>query len=145
MKTVIQRVSKASVTIDGAPHSSISTGLLILVGFAATDTDEDMRWMAQKVVNMRIFSDQDGKMNRSVQDVGGEILLVSQFTLYGDATKGNRPSFIHAAPPPLAQSLYDRFVTILSSQSTVVKTGRFGADMKVESINDGPVTILLDR
>lgn len=145
MKTVIQRVSKASVTIDGALHSSISTGLLILVGFAATDTDEDMRWMAQKVVNMRIFSDQDGKMNRSVQDVGGEILLVSQFTLYGDATKGNRPSFIHAAPPPLAQSLYDRFVTILSSQSTVVKTGRFGADMKVESINDGPVTILLDR
>lgn len=145
MKTVIQRVSQASVTINGEVVSFIGPGLLVLVGFSPEDGNETMEWMAQKILNMRIFSDEEGKMNRSVTDEKGEILLVSQFTLYGDARKGNRPSFIGAAPPDAANTLYEEFISILGSGVIPVRTGRFGADMKVSSINNGPVTILLER
>lgn len=145
MKIVIQRVKRASVTIDDNLVSSIGTGLMILVGVVEGDTAEDMEWLAQKAVNMRIFNDENGVMNRSVLDVDGEILAVSQFTLAASTKKGNRPSYIHAAGHELAVPLYEAFckrTTELTGKET--KCGVFGADMQVELINDGPVTIIVD-
>jgi len=149
MRLVIQRVSHASVTIDGCCKSKIDRGLLVLVGIQdGEDITKDLgkvEWMAGKVARMRIFEDEEGKMNLSVNDVGGEVLIVSQFTLYGDAVKGNRPSFIKAARPEQAIPMYERFVAEVAKLVPAgVGTGEFGADMKVELLNDGPVTIILE-
>ncbi|MFN7831250.1 MAG: D-aminoacyl-tRNA deacylase [Bacteroidota bacterium] len=145
MRVVIQRVSAASVTIDGQIKSSIGTGLLILLGIEPADTEADAEWLCKKTASMRIFSDEAGLMNLSVQDVGGELLVVSQFTLYASTKKGNRPSFIRAARPEQAIPLYEKFVAILSAETGIqVQTGEFGADMKVSLVNDGPVTIIMD-
>lgn len=145
MRTVIQRVQHASVAIDGAVRSEIGKGLLILVGFEDSDTDKEIVRMAKKIVNMRIFDDDKGVMNRSVLEIGGEILIVSQFTLYASTKKGNRPSYIHAAKPDIAIPLYDSFCKEVEMQlGREVKTGVFGADMKVYLLNDGPVTIIVD-
>ena len=145
MRLVIQRVTHASVTIEGALKSKIDGGLLILVGIEDADTDADINWLAQKVVNLRIFDDENGVMNRSVIDTDGEILIVSQFTLHAMTAKGNRPSYIRASKPDFAIPMYEKFcakVTELLGKQ--VGTGEFGADMKVELLNDGPVTILID-
>ncbi len=145
MRLVIQRVTHASVTIEGVLKSQIGKGLLILVGIEDADTDADINWLAQKVVNLRIFDDENGVMNRSVIDVEGEILIVSQFTLHAMTAKGNRPSYIRASKPDFAIPMYEKFcakVTELLGKE--VGTGQFGADMKVELLNDGPVTILID-
>ncbi len=145
MRTVIQRVQHASVAIDGAVRSEIGKGLLILVGFEDSDTDKEIVRMAKKIVNMRIFDDDKGVMNRSVLEIGGEILIVSQFTLYASTKKGNRPSYIHAAKPDIAIPLYESFCKEVEMQlGREVKTGVFGADMKVYLLNDGPVTIIVD-
>ncbi|UOQ65277.1 D-aminoacyl-tRNA deacylase [Hymenobacter volaticus] len=145
MRIVIQRVQHASVTVEGRITGQIGPGLLVLAGFAPDDTAASLDWMARKLVQLRIFSDADGKMNLSVQDIGGQLLVVSQFTLLADARKGNRPSYIGAAPPPIAISLYEQFVQRLEQLlGQPVATGEFGADMKVELLNDGPVTIVLD-
>jgi D-tyrosyl-tRNA(Tyr) deacylase len=146
MKLVIQRVSEASVTIDKTVVGSIGTGLLVLAGFHHTDTSETVVWMCDKMLKMRIFTDDEGKMNRSVEDVCGGILVVSQFTLYGDARKGNRPSFIESARPEVAIPLYEFMLSYLRSKATLpVASGEFGAMMQVSLVNDGPVTILLER
>lgn len=145
MKIVIQRVSRASVTIGGDLFSSIGAGLMVLVGVVEGDTADDVDWLAQKMVNMRIFDDEAGVMNRSVVDVGGDVLAVSQFTLAASTKKGNRPSYIHAAGYELAVPLYERFceqVQLLLGRS--VARGQFGANMQVELVNDGPVTIIVD-
>ena len=145
MRTVIQRVQHASVAIDGAVRSEIGKGLLILVGFEDSDTDKEIVRMAKKIVNMRIFDDDKGVMNRSVLEIGGEILIVSQFTLYASTKKGNRPSYIRAAKPDIAIPLYESFCKEVEMQlGRDVKTGVFGADMKVYLLNDGPVTIIVD-
>jgi D-aminoacyl-tRNA deacylase len=145
MRVVIQRVSQASVTIDGIVKSSIGQGLLILVGIENADTDEDIQWLCQKIINLRIFSDSEGLMNLSIQEVAGELLVVSQFTLFASTKKGNRPSYLRSAKPDLAIPMYEKFVATLNSlQPRIVQTGEFGADMKVALINDGPVTILID-
>lgn len=145
MRTVIQRVQNASVAIDGAVRSEIGKGLLILVGFEDSDTDKEIVRMAKKIVNMRIFDDDKGVMNRSVLEIGGEILIVSQFTLYASTKKGNRPSYIRAAKPDIAIPLYESFCKEVEMQlGRDVKTGVFGADMKVYLLNDGPVTIIVD-
>jgi D-tyrosyl-tRNA(Tyr) deacylase len=145
MRTVIQRVQHASVTVEGRITGQIGPGLLVLAGFAPDDTPATLDWMARKLVQLRIFSDDEGKMNRSVQDVSGQILVVSQFTLLADARKGNRPSYIGAAPPPIAIPLYEQFVQRLEQLlGYTVPTGEFGADMQVSLLNDGPVTIVLD-
>ena len=145
MRTVIQRVQHASVAIDGAVRSEIGKGLLILVGFEDSDTDKEIVRMAKKIVNMRIFDDDKGVMNRSVLEIGGEILIVSQFTLYASTKKGNRPSYIRAAKPDSAIPLYESFCKEVEMQlGRDVKTGVFGADMKVYLLNDGPVTIIVD-
>ncbi|SHK61745.1 D-aminoacyl-tRNA deacylase [Hymenobacter psychrotolerans] len=145
MRTVIQRVRHASITIEGRVAGQIGPGLLVLAGFSPTDTPASLDWMARKLTQLRIFSDEDGKMNRSVQDVQGQVLVVSQFTLLADARKGNRPSYIGAAPPPIAVPLYEKFVRQLEQLlGQPVPTGEFGADMQVELLNDGPVTIVLD-
>jgi len=145
MRTVIQRVSEASVTIDGNIYSKIGHGLMILVGFEAVDTEKSIDWLCSKIVNMRIFSDLEGKMNLSVLDTGGEILAVSQFTLLASTRKGNRPSFIRAAPPLVSEPLYHTFVNHLGELlGKPVAAGVFGADMKMTLINDGPVTIVMD-
>ena len=145
MKVVIQRVTRASVTIEQQLFSSIDKGMLILVGIQADDTDEDINWLASKIVNLRIFDDENGVMNKSILESGGEILAVSQFTLMARTKKGNRPSYIDAAPPAISIPLYEKFVATLSQElHTEVQTGQFGADMKVELINDGPVTIIVD-
>ena len=145
MKVVIQRVTRASVTIEQQLFSSISKGMLVLVGIQADDTDEDINWLASKIVNLRIFDDENGVMNKSILESGGEILAVSQFTLMARAKKGNRPSYIDAAPPAISVPLYEKFVATLSQElHKEVQTGQFGADMKVELINDGPVTIIVD-
>lgn len=145
MRTVIQRVQHASVAIDGAVRSEIGKGLLILVGFEDSDTDKEIVRMAKKIVNMRIFDDDKGVMNRSVLEIGGEILIVSQFTLYASTKKGNRPSYIRAAKPGIAIPLYESFCKEVEMQlGRDVKTGVFGADMKVYLLNDGPVTIIVD-
>lgn len=143
MKIVIQRVKRAQVSIDQQLHNSIGQGLLLLVGVGSDDSQEDMDYAVRKIVNMRIFSDAEGKMNLSVKDIEGEILSISQFTLHADTKKGNRPAFVKAAPPELASRLYDEFNQLLA-QEVPTKTGIFGADMQVELINDGPVTIILD-
>ena len=145
MRTVIQRVTQASVTIGGQVKSSIGTGLLILLGIGKKDTEEDINWLVKKIIALRIFNDEMGVMNRSIMDVNGEILVVSQFTLTASYKKGNRPSWIHAAPHELSIPLYNRFCDALSEAiGKPVGTGEFGADMKVELLNDGPVTICMD-
>lgn len=143
MKIVIQRVKRASVSIDNELYNQIQQGLLLLVGVAPDDAQEDVAYAARKIANMRIFSDDEDKMNLSVKDVNGEILSISQFTLYADTKKGNRPAFIGAAQPDLASQLYDDFNELLGREIPV-KTGAFAADMQVELVNDGPVTIVLD-
>jgi D-tyrosyl-tRNA(Tyr) deacylase len=145
MRVVIQRVGEASVSVDGAVVGRIGPGLLVLAGFEAADTEADLTWMAGKIVKMRLFADADGVMNRSVQDAGGEILAVSQFTLFASVKKGNRPSWSRAAPGEVSQPLFERFVGRLAGQlGKPVPTGVFGADMQVALVNDGPVTLSLD-
>ena len=145
MRVVIQRVSEASVAIDGKIKSSIGWGLLILLGIEDADTEEDIRWLCKKISNLRIFNDENGVMNCSVQDVNGELLAVSQFTLHASTKKGNRPSYIRASKPDFAIPMYEKFVSELAEASgRPVGTGEFGADMKVRLLNDGPVTIIID-
>lgn len=147
MRVVVQRVREARVRIDGAPVGEIGTGLLLLVGFRDGDGEEEIRWMAERITGLRIFPDEEGKMNRGLAEIGGDLLVVSQFTLYGDARKGRRPSFIEAARPEIAVPLYERFIEAARAQlpGGRVETGSFGADMQVELVNDGPVTLILER
>ena len=145
MRTVTQRVQHASVTIDGQIKSKIGEGLLVLVGIEDRDTTNDIEWMAKKLVNLRIFNDENGVMNRSVIEIGGDILVVSQFTLQASTKKGNRPSYLKASKPDVAIPMYEAFCAEVGLQlGKTVLTGTFGADMKVELLNDGPVTILID-
>jgi D-tyrosyl-tRNA(Tyr) deacylase len=145
MKAVIQRVTKASVTIDGIEVASIKDGLLILLGIINEDSQEDISWLSNKIANLRIFGDEGGVMNKSVIDIKGDAIVVSQFTLHANTKKGNRPSYIKAAKPDVAVPLYNLFVTQLEADlGRKVQTGEFGADMKVELLNDGPVTIIID-
>jgi D-tyrosyl-tRNA(Tyr) deacylase len=145
MKAVLQRVTQASVTIEGVRVADIKTGLLILVGIEDADTAEDISWLTGKIVKLRIFGDDAGVMNCSVQDVGGDVIVVSQFTLHAQTKKGNRPSYIKAARPDVAIPLYEAFIKQLETDlGKPVQTGKFGADMKVALLNDGPVTILID-
>lgn len=144
MRVVLQRVSHASVTVEEKVIGQIQRGFLLLVGVTHDDAMEDMEYLVRKIVQMRIFEDEEGKLNRSIQDVGGEILSVSQFTLYADTKKGNRPSFSKAAPGDVALEMFEQFNGLLRESGIPVETGQFGADMKVELLNDGPVTILLD-
>ena len=145
MRFVIQRVSEASVTIDRVVHSQIQKGFLVLVGIEEADTKEDADWLCNKLISLRVFSDADDKMNLSLQDIDGDVLLVSQFTLFASTKKGNRPSFIRSAKPDVAIPLYEYCIQQLSSLlNKPVHTGQFGADMKVALVNDGPVTILMD-
>ena len=145
MRVVVQRAASARVRVDGSTVGEIGAGLVLLCAFHETDTDAELRWMAEKVCDLRIFEDDEGRMNRSLREVQGELLVVSQFTLYGDARKGRRPSFIDSAPGPVAEDLYERFVGVLESTGPPVRTGRFAAHMEVELVNDGPVTLILDR
>ncbi len=145
MRAVVQRVARASVTVEGRVSGSIGRGFLVLVGFAPSDGSAQVEWMADKVAGLRVFADDAGKMNRDLAAVGGAVLVVSQFTLYGDASKGRRPSFIGAAPPDLAVPLYQAFIAALRGRGIPVETGEFGAMMDVELVNDGPVTLLLER
>ncbi len=145
MIAVIQRVSRASVSIDNQINGHIETGFLVLLGITRTDTREDVDWLSRKIVGMRIFSDADGKMNLDLAAVGGDILLISQFTLHASTKKGNRPSFIEAARPEVAIPLYEAMIAQLAAElGKPIQTGEFGADMKVSLLNDGPVTILID-
>lgn len=145
MRVVIQRVTHASVTIDGTLKSSIKTGLMILLGIEEADNQEDIDWLCRKIVALRVFDDENGVMNRSILDIDGEILVVSQFTLMASTKKGNRPSYIKAAKPEISIPLYEKFCTDLSKAlGKEVGTGEFGADMKVELLNNGPVTICMD-
>ncbi|MCK9859163.1 D-aminoacyl-tRNA deacylase [Paenibacillus sp. ATY16] len=144
MKVVVQRSKQASVTIDGEVVGAIDNGLMLLVGITHEDTEEDIRWMADKVAGLRIFEDENEKMNFSVVDVGGQILSISQFTLYGDSRKGRRPNFMAAARPELAEPLYNRFNEQLRAAGLIVETGRFGAMMDVALVNSGPVTLIID-
>ena len=144
MRVVLQRVSHASVTVEEKVIGKIQRGFLLLVGVTHDDAMEDMEYLVRKIVQMRIFEDEEGKLNRSIQDIGGEILSVSQFTLYADTKKGNRPSFSKAAPRDVAIEMFEQFNGLLRETGIPVETGQFGADMKVELLNDGPVTILLD-
>ncbi len=145
MRVVLQRVSEASVTIAGRIVGAIERGFCLLVGFTHADTPAEVDWMAEKVVGLRLFSDAEGKMNLALADVGGRLLVISQFTLYGDAAKGRRPSFIDAARPEVAIPLYERFLAQLRARGFEVAAGEFGADMLVQIHNDGPVTLILDR
>ena len=145
MKVVIQRVLQASVTIEGKVHSAIGKGMMILVGIQADDTAEDIEWLTGKICNLRIFDDENGVTNLDVRQVGGEILVVSQFTLHASTRKGNRPSYIKAAPEAISRPLYERFAAgVGRALGREVATGEFGADMQVELVNDGPVTIWID-
>ncbi len=144
MRAVVQRVSRAKVTVDDWTSGEIGMGLLVLLGVGQQDTEADASYLAEKIVGLRVFEDEDGKMNRSVQDVGGDILAVSQFTLYGDVRRGKRPSFDAAAPPDPARRLYEFFVQRLQAAGIRCETGRFQEMMQVELVNEGPVTILLD-
>ena len=145
MRAVIQRVSKASVTINQAVHSQISNGLLVLLGIEDPDTQEDIEWLSSKIVNLRVFDDNNGIMNLSVKETGGSILLVSQFTLHASTKKGNRPSYIRASKPDFAIPMYEKMILQLTNDlGKPIGTGQFGADMKVELLNDGPVTIVVD-
>jgi D-aminoacyl-tRNA deacylase len=145
MRTVLQRVSSASVTVAGEVVGSIGLGYVVLVGFTHGDGSAQVQWMADKIVGLRLFQDDEGKMNLDLAEVGGSILVVSQFTLYGNARKGRRPSFIDAAAPDEATALYEQFVDALRASGVHVETGSFGAMMDVELVNDGPVTLILDR
>ena len=145
MKAVIQRVSEAQVSIEGEIKGKINQGLLILLGVAPNDSNEDVVWLCQKICQMRIFGDVEGKMNLSVKDIQGGILVVSQFTLFASTKKGNRPSFINSAVPALAIPLYEKFIQLLEQEvPNKIKSGTFGADMQVSLVNDGPVTIIID-
>ena len=145
MRVILQRVSEASVVINHKLHSNIQQGLVVFLGITNLDTQEDIQWLCKKIGSLRIFSDQSGKMNNSLLDVKGEVLLISQFTLFASTKKGNRPSYLNAARPPVALPMYQDFINSLESQlNKSVQTGVFGADMKVTLINDGPVTIHLD-
>ncbi len=144
MRAVVQRVSSADVRIDGRTHGSIEQGLLVLVAVGASDRRQDAVYLANKALNLRIFEDAEGRMNRSVRDIRGELLVVSQFTLYGDCRKGNRPSFAHAAPPERAEPLYTAFLEEVGKSGLKVASGRFQAMMDVSLVNQGPVTVLLD-
>jgi D-tyrosyl-tRNA(Tyr) deacylase len=145
MRVLLQRVSRAEVRVDGKVVGKVGSGFCLLVGFTHGDGADQLEWMADKVVGLRLFGDDEGKMNRSLEDVGGELLVVSQFTLYGDARKGRRPSFIDAARPEEAQALYELFVERLRARGVRVETGEFGAMMEVDLVNDGPVTLWLER
>ena len=145
MRAVVQRVSRAAVRIDGRTVGAIGRGFVVLAGFAPTDAEAALAWMADKLIGLRLFADAEDKMNLALADVGGAMLVVSQFTLYGDASKGRRPSFIGAAAPEQAEALYERFVALLRERGVPVETGRFRAMMDVELVNDGPVTLLLER
>lgn len=144
MRVVIQRVTKAQVSVEGNVIGKIKEGLLILLGITHGDNQKDAKWLVNKISGLRIFSDENGKMNRSIEDIEGEILLISQFTLYGDARKGRRPSFIEAAKPDIAVPLYNKFIDLVREKNIKISTGEFGADMKVELLNDGPVTMIID-
>ena len=145
MRAVLQRVSEASCKVDGSVTGSINNGLLVLLGVAADDTDEDLQWLAQKIAGMRIFNDDAGLMNKNITDIGGRILLISQFTLFAQTKKGNRPSFIRAAKPDMAIPMYEQMINTLGALTSIkIETGIFGADMKISLVNDGPVTIILD-
>lgn len=145
MRIVLQRVSHAQVSIDGTVVGKIGQGYMLLVGFAPDDTDEQLDYLVHKVVNLRVFEDENGKMNKGLKDVGGEILSISQFTLYADTRRGNRPGFTDAARPEIAEPLYDRFNEKLAATGVHVETGRFGADMQVDLENDGPITIIYEN
>jgi D-tyrosyl-tRNA(Tyr) deacylase len=145
VRVVLQRVDRAAVRIDGRTVGEIGRGLLVLVGFAPGDDEEALGWMAEKVRGLRIFPDEDGRMNLDLSAARGDLLVVSQFTLYGDASKGRRPSFVGAAPPEQAERLYDRFLELCAADGTRVESGEFGAMMDVELVNAGPVTLVLDR
>jgi D-aminoacyl-tRNA deacylase len=145
MRVLLQRVSRADVRVDDRVTGRIARGYLLLVGLTHGDDESRLAWMAEKVAGLRLFADAEGKMNRALADVGGAVLVVSQFTLYGDAAKGRRPSFVDAARPDVAIPLYERFITLLRAQGLTVETGEFGAMMQVELINDGPVTLWLER
>jgi len=145
MRVLVQRVSRAEVRVDGRVAGRIGAGLLLLVGYTHADGEEQLAWMADKVVGLRVFPDDEGKMNRALGDMGGSVLVVSQFTLYGDAVKGRRPSFVDAARPEIATPLYERFVGMLRERGVHTETGEFGATMEVELVNDGPVTLWLER
>lgn len=145
MRAVLQRVTKASVTIDGRVNGAIENGLLILLGIEEADNEKDIEWLSSKIIQLRIFSDADGKMNLSVQDIQGDLLVISQFTLFASTKKGNRPGFTRSAKPDIAIPLYESFIKACSAKlGKPVQQGIFGADMKVELLNDGPVTIIID-
>lgn len=144
MRAVIQRVSRASVTVDGAITGSIGQGLLVFLGVGKDDTQTDIDFIADKVANLRIFEDADGKMNLSVQDIGGSVLLISQFTLFGDCRKGRRPDFTAAGPPDMANRLYEQTIDAVKEKGVPVETGIFAAHMDIDALNDGPVTLILD-
>ena len=144
MRVVVQRVKHASVTINGTVNGKINNGFLVLLGVQSTDSEQDVDYLVKKVTNLRIFSDENDKMNLSLKDVNGELLIVSQFTLYANRKEGNRPSFVEAAKPDIAIPLYEYFVSECKKIIPVVETGLFGADMKVDLLNDGPVTIIMD-
>jgi len=148
VRVVLQRVKRAEVRVDSRVTGKIGPGFLVLAGFAPTDTEAQLGWMAEKILGLRVFADDQGKMNRDLAETKGSLLVVSQFTLYGDASKGRRPSFIDAAPPNLAIPLYEKFIALLKEKSAgkiPVETGEFGAMMDVELVNDGPVTLILER
>ena len=144
MRAVVQRVTRASVTVSGETVGAVGPGIMVLIGVADTDTDKDLKYITDKVPNLRIFDDENGVMNRSLLDTGGSILAVSQFTLYGDARGGRRPSYIRAAQPETANAFYERLVAAWREKGIHVETGRFRTEMQVSLVNDGPVTILLD-
>jgi D-aminoacyl-tRNA deacylase len=145
MRVVVQRVSRASVTIDGEVTGRIGRGLLLLTAMTGQETREDLEWMASRCVGLRVFPDEEDKMNRSLEEAGGALLVISQFTLYGDCRKGRRPSFIGAGAPEVSEPLFGRFLETLRALGVEVQTGRFGAMMQVELVNDGPVTLIIDR
>jgi len=145
MRIVVQRVTRASVRVEEATVGSIGPGLLVLVAFSSTDGDEQLAWMTRKLIGLRVFPDDERRMNRSVREAGGSLLVVSQFTLYGDTSRGMRPSFTGAASPERAEGLYELFLEALRAEGVPVESGRFAAMMDVELVNDGPVTLILDR
>ncbi len=145
MRVIAQRASRAEVRVEGRATGSIGTGIVVLAAFAPGDGEAELAWMAQKLAGLRVFPDEEGRMNRSVRDAGGGLLVVSQFTLYGDVSRGRRPSFIDAADPGPAEKLYERFLALCRETGVPVESGEFGAMMEVELVNDGPVTILIDR
>ncbi|OGG05981.1 MAG: D-tyrosyl-tRNA(Tyr) deacylase [Candidatus Glassbacteria bacterium RIFCSPLOWO2_12_FULL_58_11] len=145
MRVVVQRVSRASVTVEGETTGAIGTGFLLLVAMHGAESEEDLVWMARRCAGLRVFQDEAGKMNLALDEVGGAILVVSQFTLYGDCSKGRRPSFVKAGDPVVSEKLIERFVGLLRAEGLEVATGRFGAMMKVELVNEGPVTLIIDR